>query len=454
MKKKGWSWLVLPLAAIFGVITYLTIQRVAYAPTFYFLQAALCMMVVIVLGLEVGYLFSFLGTLAGVAAVLTAATNMAAVLLMTEIVLIWTVMSLASFFEGLREKDHHVYEAMLDKTGRTLAQLRREIAAYGVRIEAVRTQTEFRTRLAKGAAMIGQSLNPAHIQEALKDALRLNFPRMETDVFWFDLDNDNGLDSFERWVQENRRFLLVSDTQKDERFRRALARDSSCPYRSLAIVPFHEGGSPGRLGVLRVASKEPAQLTQEDIRVLDLYALLGNIGFENASLNQKVEDMAFHDALTGVYTRKMFDERLIEECGQASRFRLNLSMALVDIDHFKSFNDRFGHQVGDRLLEWLAKLLRQTLREVDFLSRYGGEEFVVLFPETPKKEAVSIMERIRQEVESRGFILDGSARLGATVSVGVASFPDETSTPQQLLRAADERLYMAKGMGRNKVVSD
>ncbi|MBI2070576.1 MAG: sensor domain-containing diguanylate cyclase [Elusimicrobia bacterium] len=456
MKHKNRRWMapfIIAGVAGYFAVTYSAFRHIIDVPSIHLWQLPLCLAVATAVGIEIGYLFVALSTIAGAGVVLGLAKKAAAIWVGGEIVAAWILIMLCARFS---KRDHKALLAAAmetDKAQRALAELHRETASYKARIAHVEAQTELRRRLAQGVAMIGRSLNPAEIQQGLKEAVKLNYSGMDVEVAWFHPSSEAGMDPFELWMRDHNRFLLVTDTRKDERFRAYFERGFLYDYRSLAMVPIKEHASGGRTGVLKLQSRQPGALSQEDVRVLDLYALLVNLGLENASLVQKIEELAVKDTLTGVYTRKVFDERLLQECAQASRYNLSLTMALVDIDHFKSVNDRYGHQAGDQLLVLISGLLKTLVRDVDFVARYGGEEFVVLFPETGKEQAAQTMDMIRQKVEAQEFRPNGSSVLKATISVGVAGFPEETTSPHQLLRAADERLYMAKGVGRNRVVS-
>ena len=163
----------------------------------------------------------------------------------------------------------------------------------------------------------------------------------------------------------------------------------------------------------------------------------------NEHLSKAIETLhriSAQDGLTGVSNRRTFDETLALEWRRAMRTRTPISLLLVDIDHFKNYNDTHGHQAGDECLRRVAQTLRNSVhRAADLVARYGGEEFVVLLPDTPVEHARQIAESIRAAVE----------KLGATVSIGVAS---ELSSIEALIRKADEALYEAKRLGRNQVV--
>jgi diguanylate cyclase (GGDEF)-like protein len=157
---------------------------------------------------------------------------------------------------------------------------------------------------------------------------------------------------------------------------------------------------------------------------------------------QRLRWLAAKDPLTGLINRGFFDERMQAEVARTTRTGRLLSVALIDIDHFKAFNDNFGHIVGDEVLRVLAGILQKSLRKSDLIARYGGEEFIVMFPETPAEFAVSTAERLRVAVE----------QTTVTVSIGVAELPTDGKDMRTVIDRADVRLYEAKKAGRNRVV--
>ena len=163
------------------------------------------------------------------------------------------------------------------------------------------------------------------------------------------------------------------------------------------------------------------------------------------------------DPLTGIYNRRYLDRRLKEEVGRAQRYGLPLSVALIDIDFFKSINDTYGHQGGDIVLTSLGKLIPQNIRPSDIAARYGGEEFCIIFAATPALGAKVLAERLHQHIASQKFVLIGRANerpeLQVTVSIGLASLDQEINNEEMLIQRADEALYRAKREGRNRVIA-
>lgn len=170
-----------------------------------------------------------------------------------------------------------------------------------------------------------------------------------------------------------------------------------------------------------------------------------------------LERESLTDALIGIYNRRYLDRRLEEECARARRYGLPLFVLLLDIDHFKRVNDTYGHQAGDQVLIYLGKLLLNGVRESDIVTRYGGEEILILAPNTSASAAVTLAERLRLHVETHALMLSSESgqrkEVRVTVSIGVAGLSEGTTDCQQLIEKADHALYRAKREGRNRVVA-
>lgn len=181
-----------------------------------------------------------------------------------------------------------------------------------------------------------------------------------------------------------------------------------------------------------------------------IFLTVAAIGLETARLFK----LAVNDGLTGLYVRRFFDLRLAEELARVRRYGGELSLLVIDIDHFKKFNDTHGHQTGDAVLKGLAVLLRREVRaEVDLVCRYGGEEFVVIMPATGAEGAMVVAERVRAAVQARPFDCGDAGPLNVTISGGVATAGQGGQlTAEELFRRADQALYQAKAGGRNRVL--
>jgi two-component system cell cycle response regulator len=168
--------------------------------------------------------------------------------------------------------------------------------------------------------------------------------------------------------------------------------------------------------------------------------------------SRQFDQLAFRDPLTGAYNRRYFDNQLAAELQRVSRIPTAMSLAILDIDEFKSINDTYGHPVGDQVLQGLSSLLRHNLRQTDLLARYGGEEFAVLLLDTDEREAKNVMEGVRQQFKMQPLAPAGGQNITVTFSAGIAEWTPELSGAQWMERA-DLLLYQAKHAGRDMVLT-
>ncbi|MCB2183265.1 MAG: diguanylate cyclase [Desulfobulbaceae bacterium] len=170
-------------------------------------------------------------------------------------------------------------------------------------------------------------------------------------------------------------------------------------------------------------------------------------------VNKQLEKLSTTDPLTGLANRRSLIDSFTAEYERAKRYNHRLSILLIDVDFFKKVNDTYGHNCGDKVLRKTSDVLRKTVRSTDLVSRYGGEEFIVLLPETDNEQAHAIAEKLRHEIATHTILCDDSP-LSITISIGIATHPDtDSNEPMQLINAADQALYKAKSNGRNQVVS-
>lgn len=182
-------------------------------------------------------------------------------------------------------------------------------------------------------------------------------------------------------------------------------------------------------------------------------SILGNqfaLALERVRLYESLREQSLTDGLTGVFNVRFFHETLGKEIQRARRYQRALSLVIMDIDNLKKINDSYGHLAGDTVLKDIAKLIKETAREADIVVRYGGDEFVVIMPETDQKQAFKSAVRILDKVREHRFGVD-QGRLRVTLSAGVADYPGGDMTESDLLKMADEALYQAKAEGRDRV---
>lgn len=216
--------------------------------------------------------------------------------------------------------------------------------------------------------------------------------------------------------------------------------------RNLVVAPLcAEGGSLGVL-VFEHGSRRGSRIERRLLTIVERFASHTALALRNAILLAKVQQAASTDALTGIANRRSFEEALEREIARSTRTGEPVSLVLVDLDHFKTLNDTYGHQMGDEVLREVAQVLRDHCRDMDIAARYGGEEFTIILPNCKAEEALASATRLWSSVGERSHVT-----VPLTVSAGVATFPDHARTGQDLIFAADQALYEAKDAGRNRV---
>jgi len=221
-------------------------------------------------------------------------------------------------------------------------------------------------------------------------------------------------------------------------------------YKTRSFISYPILIGDRRIAVMNFTDKAGGTPFEErDIELLDAIAPQIAVAIDRTSLKDmagEFEQLSVTDALTGLLNRRYLEKRLSEEIQRSKRHRFPMSMMLLDVDEFKSYNDTYGHPAGDTALKILANVLQDILRGADVAARYGGEEFAVLLPQTTSSEAGVIAERLRQRIEHTVF-----PKRKVTVSIGIASCSNEIETPEDIIGAADHALYEAKNHGRNNV---
>jgi len=243
------------------------------------------------------------------------------------------------------------------------------------------------------------------------------------------------------WVARNQQAILCDDIAVDPRVHGSHGPNRG--YQSMVAAPLKVKDK--LLGVVAAVSKEKASFTGAHLRLLSAYAAQASLALDNAVLYEEVKSQASTDELTRLYNRRFFDFRLDEELKRAQRYGHPLSLLFLDVDKLKVVNDEYGHLQGDLLLRHLASLLMKVFRSADTVARYGGDEFVVLLPETGQKAAATVAERLLQEANPCPLLSGGS--IPWSMSVGVAWVPIDGDYNVSLLRLADEAAYRAKRDG-------
>jgi diguanylate cyclase (GGDEF)-like protein len=246
-------------------------------------------------------------------------------------------------------------------------------------------------------------------------------------------------------VWSNGNPVLINDAQNDPRFTDKVDKKSNKQTNSLIAVPLTYKGEI--IGVIEAINKLNSDFNAFDMEMLQYISTQSAIAIKNAELY----DMANKDGMTRLFTNKYFRERLNEEWSRSNRYKHPLSLVIFDIDNFKNFNNTYGHQAGDRVLIELGKIITLNSRSIDIPCRYGGEEFIIILPETTKDEALIVVERIRQKVEQIN-IEYNNILLNFTISGGLATIPELLpKNAEEFIEMADKALYYSKKNGRNQV---
>jgi diguanylate cyclase (GGDEF)-like protein len=358
--------------------------------------------------------------------------------------------------------------------GREFNQMSGQLEAHIAEIERKRQELEEAIRRvgqAVGAGLDRENVVALVVRTAIEAcgaeagrALPIDPKRMEYFEFGLE-DEDNqslrdGLVAAEREAfqidPDIGRELLASlepgDGQPLPQRRPSTARLSFVHGMALPMRARIAGGSDiDFVGVISIA-RRGREFTEQERDLFGYLAGQATLSIENVDLHETIQEQAITDELTGLFNVRQFHSRLDNEIERAERFGTPLSLVMLDIDKFKSVNDTYGHQQGDRVLVEVARVLRRLSRDVDLPARYGGEEMAVVLPQTDLGGAELGAERMRAAIEGMQIQrLDGGGLLPITASFGVASFPAQAADKTSLIAAADEALYRAKRGGRNRV---
>lgn len=252
------------------------------------------------------------------------------------------------------------------------------------------------------------------------------------------------------WVAQHGEALLIPDVSKDERFDSQVARAVDYPVASIACVPLKiRERVLGVLELIGVQGDEP--FDPHNMPLLGAVADFAAIAIDNARNYQRISELVITDDLTGLYNARHFHELLEYEVGRAKRYGSQVSLLFFDLDHFKEVNDTYGHLVGSRMISEVGHLIRRHVRSSDRAARYGGDEYVIVLPNTGKQGALAMATKMLERLHAHQFKSDTGETIAMTASFGVATYPDDALDKTELIRAADAAMYDAKEGGRNGV---
>jgi len=253
------------------------------------------------------------------------------------------------------------------------------------------------------------------------------------------------------WVAKEAKPLLVPDAERDERWLKSADYLTHFRTRSILCVPLIARGDV--LGVIELVNHQPNAFSESDLRLLGSLADYAAIAIENARNFLRIQELTVTDDVTSLYNSRHLHEMLAIEFERSRRYRLAFSVIFFDLDHFKKVNDQYGHLRGSKLLKEVGELVRSKLRTVDIPTRYGGDEFVIILPQTSKAQALRVTRRLRQALNDRVFLTSDGLNVRLTASFGVANFPEDTLHKDNVLRLADEAMYRVKESTRDGIQS-
>lgn len=252
------------------------------------------------------------------------------------------------------------------------------------------------------------------------------------------------------WVALEGIPVVVPDVSRDERFMGKRDKTIHIKTKSLMCVPVKVNEEV--LGVLELVNKSTGEpFKKEDLDLLMKLVDLAAIAVEKTFIYQRMAELAITDDLTKLFNTRYLNRTIEIEIQRSSRYSSSVSLIFMDIDYFKHVNDHYGHIIGSKVLVEMGQLLLKSLRSVDIVARYGGDEFVIVLPQTPPAAAAQIAERMRKAIEQNSFLKKEGYSLKLTASFGVASYPESAKSKEDLVRLADDAMYRVKHETRNAV---
>lgn len=252
------------------------------------------------------------------------------------------------------------------------------------------------------------------------------------------------------WVLQSGEPIFIRNASTDKRFSTRVDQITQIETHTIVAVPIR--GREQVLGVIElVNTPEHLEFGEREMFMLQALSDYAAIALENARHVQRIHEMTITDDVTGLFNARHLHDVLESEIYRSMRYGYEFSLIFLDLDRFKLVNDTYGHLIGSKLLTDMGKLIKKRLRMIDLAFRYGGDEFVVLLPQTGKQAATNVVRRLHRLVENHVFLPDEGLNLKLTASFGLACFPSDAHTKDDLIRMADEAMYLVKHTQRNSI---
>ena len=251
------------------------------------------------------------------------------------------------------------------------------------------------------------------------------------------------------WVAKHGERLVVPDVAADPRFAKRIDQSTQWETQSIICVPLRSKLSV--LGVIQLVNVDMSQFSEQELFFLQSLCDYAAIAIENARWVERIQELTITDDCTGLYNARHLYKTLDTEVYRSSRFGYEFSVLFIDLDHFKTVNDTHGHLIGSKLLAEIGYLVKAQLRLIDFAFRYGGDEFVVLLPQTSKDQALVVAKRLRDALRASSFCREESLNLNVRASMGLATYPHDARSAHDIIRQADEMMYLVKNSTRDNI---
>ncbi len=243
--------------------------------------------------------------------------------------------------------------------------------------------------------------------------------------------------------------LIVPDVYTDLRFAKRIDEMTKWETRSIICVPVRSRLRV--LGVIQLVNVDMQNFGEQESYFLQSLCDYAAIAIENARAVEKIQELTITDDCTGLYNARHLYKTLETEVYRSSRFGYEFTVLFIDLDHFKQVNDTHGHLIGSKLLNEIGYLIKAQLRLIDYAFRYGGDEFVVLLPQTGKDQALVVAKRLRDSLRTSMFCKEEGLNINVRASMGVATYPHDAKTPHDIIRQADEMMYLVKNTSRDNI---
>jgi diguanylate cyclase (GGDEF)-like protein len=435
---------LLPATLAFFGLTVLLFRSPAQYPVIVLLFLAFVMATGFAISLEMASVFAVLVTFIEVGAVGFVQGDEKG-WIAGQFILLWASVYLAHRYAARDKQDESSCTDGLRDRQQSYGSLQKEKESLEKRLVDLDNQAALRQNLSNAVHQFASLLDPVIVRQRLMEFVRSSIAKGTIHYF----AGTSPRDAMDKWVMDRKISLLVTDVAQDSRFPPSKSNNEVRSVLAAPIVVERQ-----LVGVVRLNGFEPGLFSVGDLRILESLSILASLALENLQLLNRLQEGAIRDNLTGLYTHRFFQERLADEILREGRYQTDFCLLLLDVDHFKRYNDTYGHAAGDQVLVRVAQILEQSIRSVDLVARYGGEEFIVMMPQTALPQARAMAEQLRQRIEAESFSFgsDVSMQERVTVSIGVSGFPHEATIASQLIRVADTRLYQAKQSGRNRVI--